>query len=71
VPRVTGKIDRMADDRSTRDIIDGLIARWKNVGRWSNGTPTPTQTDIEKSVPDLIEVANRLDKRLQQLEAQS
>lgn len=61
----------MAEDRNTRDIIDGLITRWKDVGHWSNGTPTPTRTDIEKSVPDLIVIADRLDKRLRQLEAQS
>jgi hypothetical protein len=56
----------MADDRNVRDIIDELVTQRDGVPRWHSGAPI--RTDTEKAVADLIEIVDRLDKRLQDID---
>lgn len=55
----------MADDRNVRDIIDELVTQRDGGPRWRSGAPIRTGT--EKAVADLIEIVDRLDKRLQDI----
>jgi hypothetical protein len=56
----------MADDRNVRDIIDELVIQRDGVPPRHRGAPIRTGT--EKAVADLIEIVDRLDKRLQDID---
>lgn len=58
----------MAEQRTTRDIVEALRADVQALGRFEGGKPEMTNTDIRNYVLALIEVVDQLDNRLSSLE---
>jgi hypothetical protein len=66
--RCPGKIDHMAGNRSTREIIDGLQERWSSLPSFTGGKGLASNDDRDKSMLELIQIVDQLDKRLRAIE---
>jgi hypothetical protein len=58
----------MAGNRSTHEIIDGLRERWNSLPSFTGGKGLASNHDRDKSILELIQIVDQLDKRLRAIE---
>jgi hypothetical protein len=64
----SGKIDRMAEERDAREIIDQSIGESDSLRRFSGGGPLATTDLVHRTVQDLLAAVDQLEKRLKRIE---